>query len=134
MLVFLVYATWRAWSRSDNRAIVRGLSVVIWMVILLASFRGGGDVWDNPRYRVTFAGVQIALVSWAWFEYSLHRDPWLRRVFVGTGVVLAWFLPWYLRRYTPMEWPVVDLFKTMGLGLASAILVLFWDWTRRNSP
>jgi hypothetical protein len=48
--------------------------------------------------------------------------------------MLAWFLPWYIRRYTPLEWPVVDLFKTIGLGLASAALLMFWDWVRGQSP
>jgi len=43
---------------------------------------------------------------------------------------LLWFVPWYLHRYTPLTWPVVDLFKTLGLGLATAVLVLLWDWAR----
>lgn len=133
-LAFLVYATWMAWTRPSGRGFARGLSVVIWIVILLASFRGGGDLWDNPRYRVAFVGLQASLVSWAWFEYRGSPDPWLRRVLITAGLMLAWFIPWYLRRYTPIEWPVVDLFKTLGLGLASAVLVLFWDWVRVNSP
>ena len=33
---------------------------------------------------------------------------------LAVGAVLAWFLPWYLRRYTPLIWPVVDLFNAMG--------------------
>ena len=134
LLAFLVYATWLAWTRPMGRGLARGLSVVIWIVILLASFRGGGDLWDNPRYRVAFAGLQAALVSWAWVEYRGSRDPWLRRVLIAAGIMLAWFIPWYLRRYSPLEWPVVDLFKTVGLGLATAVLVLFWDWVRVNSP
>lgn len=133
LLALLAYATWLAWIRPRGRGLERGLSVVIWMVILLASFRGGGDVWDNPRYRVAFAGLQAALVAWAWVEYRKSRDPWLRRFLIAAGIMLAWFIPWYLRRYTPLEWPVVDLFKTVGLGLATAILVLFWDWVRVNS-
>ncbi len=112
----------------------RGMSLVIWIVILLASFRGGGDVWDNPRYRAAFAGLQVALVSWSWIAYRRSGDPWMRRILIAVGVMLAWFIPWYLRRYTPLEWPVVDLFKTIGLGAASAVLLLFWDWVRANSP
>lgn len=134
LLAFVVYGTWLAWTRSTGRGWARGLGVVIWIVILLASFRGGGDVWDNPRYRVAFVGLQAALVSWAWVDYRESRDPWLRRTLITAGIMLAWFIPWYLRRYTPVEWPVVDLFKTLGLGLASAILVIFWDWVRVNTP
>ncbi|HZD58522.1 MAG TPA: glycosyltransferase family 39 protein [Anaerolineales bacterium] len=134
LLSFLTFGTLLAWSRASGRGLVRGLSVVIWVVLLLASFRGGGDQWDNPRYRAAFAGLQASLAAWAWMEHQRSADPWLRRILIAVGVTLAWFLPWYLRRYTLLHWPVVDLFKTIGLGLASAALLLFWDWARRKSP
>ena len=133
LLSLLAFGTWLAWSRTSGRGLARGLSLVIWIVLLLASFRGGGDQWDNPRYRASFAGLQAALVAWAWVEHRRSPDPWLRRILIGAGVMLAWFVPWYLRRYTSLSWPVVDLFKTIGLGLASAILLLFLDWVRRKS-
>jgi hypothetical protein len=134
LLSFLAFGTWLAWSRASGRGLARSLSVVIWVVLLLASFRSGGDQWDNPRYRAAFAGWQASLAAWAWVEHQRSADPWLRRIFIAVGVTLAWFVPWYLRRYTPLAWPVVDLFKTIGLGLASAALLLFWDWARRKSP
>jgi len=95
---------------------------------LLASYRRGGDQWDNPRYRVMFASPQIALAAWAMLAPRRTHDPWLRRVLVGLGLILLWFMPWYLRRYTPLDWPVSDLFKTLGLGLISASLYWLWDW------
>jgi hypothetical protein len=49
------------------------------------------------------------------------------------GFILAWFVPWYLRRVTPLEWPVQDVFKTVGLGLASAVLFFMWDWSRKKA-
>jgi hypothetical protein len=49
-------------------------------------------------------------------------------VLVGLGLVLAWFVPWYLRRYLHLNWPVSDLFITLGLGLASAVLYWIGDW------
>ena len=106
----------------------RTLSLAVWLVILVASFRGGGDAWDNPRYRLTFAGLQIALVAWAWAEQRRQPDPWLRRVLIGLGLMLAWFAPWYLRRYLHMGWPVADFFMTLGLGLSSAALYWIGDW------
>jgi hypothetical protein len=51
-------------------------------------------------------------------------------VLVGVGLVLAWFLPWYLHRYLLLEWVVLDVFKTFGLGIASAVLYWIWDWAR----
>ena len=92
--------------------------------MLIASYRGGGDQWDNPRYREAFAGLQVALAAWAWVAQRSRPDPWLRRALVAAGPILLWFLPWYLRRYVYLPWPVEDLFKTLGLGLASAVLLL----------
>ncbi|HLA98375.1 MAG TPA: hypothetical protein VJL34_07970 [Anaerolineales bacterium] len=133
LLPLLLYAPLRAWRRDGaGRRLARGLSLAVWLVILLASFRSGGDLWDNPRYRVVFAGTQVALAAWAWSAPRRRADPWLRRVLVGMAFVLAWFMPWYLRRYTPLQWPVVDLFKTLGLGLACAFLYWIWDWVGEN--
>lgn len=110
------------------------LSGIVWLTILVASFRGGGDMWDNPRYRAAFAGLQVALAAWAWLEQRRTSDPWFRRAVVGLAAILLWFLPWYLRRYTTFEWPVVDLFKTLGLGIATAALFGIWDWIRTKQP
>ncbi|MEA3349879.1 MAG: hypothetical protein U9Q82_04585 [Chloroflexota bacterium] len=129
LLPFLIYAPMRSLQKRGPRSVL-GISTVVWAVILAASFRSGGDQWDNPRYRAAFACLQIALVAWVWVEQQRDPDPWLRRMLVGAGFVLAWFVPWYLRRYTPLTWPVIDVFKTFGLGIASAILYWLWDWAR----
>lgn len=108
--------------------------IIVWLTILVASFRGGGDMWDNPRYRAAFAGLQVALAAWAWLEQRRAADPWFRRAVVGLVAILFWFVPWYLRRYTAFDWPVVDLFKTLGLGVATAGLFAIWDWSRATEP
>jgi len=130
LLVLLAFATLRAWGRHGRGELASGMALVVWGGILLASLRSGGDLWDNPRYRTAFTGLQAALVAWAWVEQQRRPNPWLRRIAVSAGLILAWFLPWYLRRYTPIPWMVVDLFKTIGLGLASAVLYGIWDWAR----
>ncbi len=138
LLVFLIYAPLRALRRVDGRGedgtenirLVLGISLVIWLGILIASYRGGGDQWDNPRYREAFAGLQVALAAWALAAQKVRHDPWLRRAMVSTLLILAWFLPWYLRRYVYLPWEVVDLFKTLGLGIATAVLYWIWDWAR----
>ncbi len=137
LLIFLVYAPIRALRRIDEerygRSAIRlalGMGLVVWLGILIASYRGGGDQWDNPRYREAFASLQVALVAWAIAAQRQHPDAWLRRVLLGAGVILAWFLPWYLRRYVYLPWEVTDLFKTLGLGLASAVLIWLWDWAK----
>ncbi|MBU1660156.1 MAG: hypothetical protein KKD28_01635, partial [Chloroflexi bacterium] len=130
VLLFLMYAPMRA-VRKRVWSSALGMSAVVWLVILTASLRSGGDQWDNPRYRASFVALQAALAAWAWVEQRREPDPWLRRVLVGMGFVFAWFIPWYVRRYIPqITWPVVDLFKTLGLGLASAVLYWIWDVVR----
>lgn len=132
VLPFLVYTPLRA-LRKPRQWFVIGASVAVWVVILASSYRSGGDMWDNPRYRVAFACLQTAVVAWVLIEQHRSPDPWLRRVLIGAGFVLLWFVPWYLRRYTPIEWPVIDVFKTIGLGLANAVLYWIWDWARVNA-
>ena len=128
VLPLLVYAPLRAWRAPQKRQLLIGLSIAIWLAILIATFWGGGDQWDNPRYRVSFSSLQIALAAWVVVSHRRAPDPWLRRAAVAVLSILFWFLPWYLRRYTTFEWPIVDLFKLLGLGIATAVLYIVWDW------
>jgi hypothetical protein len=132
LLALLLYAPLRAWVKNNTDRFTRILLIIAWLTILLASFRGGGDQDDNPRYRAAFIGIQIALAAWAWIEQRRLADQTFRRVMVWLGLILAWMLPWYLRREYPIYWPVVDLFKTLGLGVATAALYTLWDWVRRQ--
>jgi hypothetical protein len=132
LLALTIYAPILALRTRRNRAFNLALSLIIWGVILVASYRAGGDLWDNPRYRTAFAGLQAALVAWVWIEHRRLADAWLRRALLATGAVLFWFLPWYLRRYTPFIWPVEDLIKTIGLGIMTAFLLVLWDWARSS--
>jgi hypothetical protein len=133
LLPFLAYAPLRAFRRHrSGRELARSLCLILWAVIIIASFRSGGDQWDNPRYRVGFAALQLALAAWVWTEQRRKPDPWLPRVLAGVALLLAWFVPWYLRRYVYLDWPVESLFKTLGLGVASALLFWMWDWVARQ--
>jgi hypothetical protein len=132
LLALLLYAPLRAWINKNTDRFTRILLVIAWLTILLASYRGGGDQDDNPRYRAAFVGIQIALAAWAWVEQRRLADRTFRRVLIWLGLILAWMLPWYLRREYPIYWPVVDLFKTLGLGVATAALYTLWDWVRRQ--
>jgi hypothetical protein len=127
LLPFLLYAPLRAWSKKGDR-ISRGLSLVVWSSILLASFRGGADMWDNPRYRVMFVGLQIALASWAIYKQRRDPDPLFKHVVVSVFIIIAWFVPWYLMRYIHLPWPIEEPFKVLGLGLVSVVFYLVWAW------
>ncbi|OGO38646.1 MAG: hypothetical protein A2W35_06855 [Chloroflexi bacterium RBG_16_57_11] len=132
MLALTIYAPILALRSRRNRAFNLTLSLIIWGVILIASYRAGGDLWDNPRYRTAFAGLQAALAAWVWIEHRRMADNWLRRALLAIGALLFWFLPWYLRRYTPFTWPVSDLIRTVGLGMMTAFLLVLWDWARTS--
>lgn len=129
LLGFMLYAFLRSLRKTDTWT--RVLTIASWLTIVVASYRGGGDQWDNPRYRVTFAGVQIGLAALVWAEQRRTADAWFRRALVTLLWVLAWFIPYYLQRQYHIGWPVTDLFKTFGLGLICSILYCLWDWARR---
>ncbi len=124
LLPFLTIAPFIAWRRNGWRSPAMGLSILVWVGILTASFRGGGDGWDNPRYRTTWIGIQAALAAWVWISQKRDSSPWLRRALIGMGLIFLWFVPWYLDRMTLFDWPIKDVFTTLGFGIASAIL--YW--------
>jgi hypothetical protein len=128
LLGFLLYAPFLAFRKKEISTFTRVFCLIVWLGIFIAAFRGGGDMWDNPRYRTTFAGLQIALAAWAWVEHRRVSDPWFRRALLSLGVVMIWFLPWYLRRYFGYNWPVSSLTLTLILGTCSAIFIIFLDW------
>jgi hypothetical protein len=128
LLILLVYSPFLAFRRHGDNQLARMTSLAVWLGILIASFRGGGDMWDNPRYRSAFLGLQVSLAAWAWFESRRIADPWLRRFGLGIAAILAWFIPWYMRRYSGLNWPINDLFQTIAAGLISAALLILGDW------
>jgi hypothetical protein len=132
LLALLAYASYLAVRTEQWRQVPGALLLASWVVTITASYRGGGDLWDSPRYRSAFAGVQVMLAAWAWEQYRETKDPWLRRALGGAGVMIAWFLPWYLRRYADFDWPIVELYQVIGLGLVSAALFVMWDWLNQE--
>lgn len=134
LLLVLLYAPFQALREREDRALLIGLSLAVWTGIIFASFWGGGDQWDNPRYRVGFIAPQIVLASQVLATQVRKPDPWLRRIFIVGASVMIWFLPWYLRRYTGFEdlfsWSVVDIFKLLASGVLTGVLLAVWDWAR----
>lgn len=130
ILLLLIYSPFLAFRRNREYHFARVINLVVWIGILIASFRGGGDMWDNPRYRTAFLGIQASLAAWTWLEHKRIGDPWLRRFCLGMIAIFAWFVPWYLRRYYGFAWPIGDLFKTIGAGVVCAVLIVFWDWVK----
>lgn len=133
MLPFLLVAPLFVWGRREGKRLAFVLTIIVWIGILIASLRSGGDLWDNPRYRLIFISMQAVLVAWVWFEQRRSKNPWLARMAIALAIFLAWFVPWYLQRNEFISWPIEDVFKTLGIGLASVILVFLWTFVRGKS-
>jgi hypothetical protein len=131
LLILLIYATFRAWIKKSS-TLTRILTLLVWLTILVASFRGGGDQWDNPRYRATFLGLQVALASWGWVSYRRSNDKLFRYSVIWVILLMLWFVPWYLQREFHIPWVVNDALKTFAIGTITAILFIIWDWARTS--
>lgn len=138
LLGILAFAPFHALRRNGERSLVRVFTLVVWLVILVAAYRGGSDMWDNPRYRAIFISLQAALAARIIVEENRTRDPWLRRSLLCAAAILAWFFPWYLQRYYSVGWTVTDPFRILLLGCITGALLLLADWAgarpRANSP
>jgi hypothetical protein len=94
VLVFGVYAIWKKENRKD-RSLITWLTVFVWGWVIFSSLRGGGDTWDNPRYRMLALPIMAMLVVW----FYRMRDHWLWRLSAVVGFSLALFTHWYIARY-----------------------------------
>ena len=129
LLILLLYATIRAWGKNGD-TYIRLFVILVWVTILIASFRGGGDLWDNPRYRVTFLGLQAVVASWAWVTGVRTNDRILRYLVIWIIVTVLWLIPWYLYRKFSLHWPIEDFFLTLGLAIVTTLLIVLIDQIR----
>jgi hypothetical protein len=82
-----------------KRNVILWLSLLTWTWILLAALRGGGDSWDNPRYRTILFVWESILVGYVWVWWRETRNAWFTRVIVCEVIFLAVFTQWYASRY-----------------------------------
>lgn len=137
ILPLLIYTFWTMWSlrpaKERNIIIWTSMVVLAWMV--LVSYRAGGDLWDNPRYRTMLIPWMALLAGWAWDHARTHRDAWLTRWTLVVMVFLGFFFNWYISRYTqaiarmPFLVMVVWILGVSGLIVVSGI---FWDLYKRR--
>jgi hypothetical protein len=109
------------------RNVILWLSLLAWTWILLAALRGGGDSWDNPRYRtILFVWESIlAGAVWAWWRET--RNAWFKRVVLCEVVFLLVFTQWYASRY--FHWGGQLPFAVMvGLIVVSWGVILGAGW------
>jgi len=135
---FLLYAFITAWKNEDasERRLWLWIPLVSWMWIILTALRGGGDQWDNPRYRAILLLWQALASGYALTCFRTRSDSWLIRIFLVEGIFLTFFTQWYLSRYfhiggqIPFGWMVAFI-------IGSSLLVLvggeWWDQRHRTS-
>ena len=104
-----------------------------WLMVLVASYRAGGDMWDNPRYRAGFIIFQLALVGWVVWQQRLKPDPLMRRVAVLVLIELVWMITWYLPRYIDVPWNAGRIENRLIIGLVIGALYWIWDWQRTRT-
>ena len=105
--------------------------IIVWVV--LSSARGGGDVWDNPRYRTIFLPWLALLGAWAWRWAVEHKDAWLPRLLAVEAIFMLFFTQWYMSRYLRL-WRKLPFWQ-MVIAIVVVSGVVFggsWLWDRRR--
>jgi peptidoglycan/LPS O-acetylase OafA/YrhL len=133
LLPFLVYAPFSLRRIEDKRERLAWLwlwaAMALWIII--SSARGGGDQWDNPRYRATLLLFQAALAAQVFrIEMASHARGLIRLIEVEAVFVLC-FSIWTYSRYNgdTAYLPLGGTFLTF-LGLSLLILIGDWLWFR----
>ncbi|HVN16642.1 MAG TPA: glycosyltransferase family 39 protein [Anaerolineales bacterium] len=131
-LIFSFVAAASQKSEKD-RKLSYWLTIVVWFWILLTALRGGGDQWDNPRYRAILFLWEAILAGQAIVAWYETRNPWFWRIVAAEVVFLLIFTEWYASRY--LRWNFQLSFGGMValiLGFWIAIGVGGWLWDRRR--
>ena len=119
-------------SGGKKRKLILWLTVVVWGWVLFTALRGGGDQWDNPRYRLILFLWQAILVGNVWVWWRETKNAWFVRVFAMEIVFVAFFGQWYASRYfhvgmqLPFAWMVASI---LGVWV---LIFAFGMWRDRN--
>lgn len=101
MLPALMLSFWAVASpvAEKKRSILLWLSFMVWGWVLFTALRGGGDQWDNPRYRTILFMWQAILAGHVWVWWQETRNAWVGRVITMEVVLILIFAQWYANRY-----------------------------------
>lgn len=100
------------------------LFFILWLIsifwIILSSIRAGGDMWDNPRYRMSFLLLISFVVVEAFLNGWKKKDHWLIRIIIGEIVFVLFFLQWYIARY----WGIFDNLPILHMMVVLAAIFI----------
>jgi hypothetical protein len=125
LIVSFVAATGQ--QSNVRRKVFLWLSFVVWGWILFTALRGGGDQWDNPRYRTILFLWQAILAGEVWVWWLTTRNAWMLRIALMEVVFLLFFGQWYANRYYHFggQLPFAQMVEII---LVLWVLILFAGW------
>jgi hypothetical protein len=134
-LMILSFVTGSGPGLGKTRTLFVWLSLLAWTWILLAALRGGGDQWDNPRYRTLLFAWQALSAGYVWAWWRETRNPWFLRVISCEIVFLLVFTQWYASRYFYVggQLPFAVMVAVIA-GLWGAIIAGGWWLDKRRVP
>lgn len=115
------------------------LSLVVWGWIFIAAVRGGGDQWDNPRYRVILLAWLAMLAALALNQLRLPRPAvgganisrWFWRICGVEAIILLVFGQWYVYRYLGVGFNIgIRTTLLLAIGLSVFLVLGDWLWVR----
>ena len=102
-----------------KRKFIVWLSLIVWGWILFTALRGGGDQWDNPRYRAILFLWQAILAGHVWVWWRESKNVWFLRVVAMEIVFIVVFAQWYANRYLKIGFEIS--FNQMVI-----LIILLW--------
>ena len=126
-LLILSFGAATGSASRKERNLILWFSLLVWIWILLASLRGGADLYDNPRYRTILFLWQAILAGYVWVWWRVTHSTWFSSVLACEIVFVLVFTQWYLSRY--YHWGGQLPFAVMIgliLGLWAVILAIGW--------
>ncbi|MHB8777214.1 MAG: hypothetical protein ACYC6R_05560 [Anaerolineales bacterium] len=117
--LILSFAASAGAGTEKKRKLFIWLSLVVWAWILFTALRGGGDQWDNPRYRAILFLWQALLAGNVWVWWRETKNAWFPRVIAMEIVFVVVFGQWYANRY---------LHIGMQLPFAYMLAIIFGLW------
>ena len=129
LLPLLLYSIIPIFRMTDKRQRLAWLWLwlVVWIWILIAAARGGGDQWDNPRYRSILLVFQAVLAAQVILIERERHERWLGRLLAVEAVFVACFAVWTWTRKDVHPF-VLPLGGTAVFFMVASLLILVGDW------
>jgi hypothetical protein len=129
LLPLLLYGIFPIWKMTDKRERLAWLWLwaVVWAWILISAARGGGDQWDNPRYRTILLVFQ-AILAFQVISIQQHsHERWLGRLMAIEAVFVACFAVWTWTRKDVNPY-LLPINQAVAMFVGGSLLILIGDW------